>query len=79
MAKNKVRRRVTKSVNSIPPKLPPIVFVPDKTYIGDTGDIIPMDVILVADPVMYMKMKKILDVWGKEQMGVDGKRGEIEG
>ena len=55
------------------------MFVPDKSYIGEDGNIIPTDVILVADPIMYGRMKKILDVWGTEQMGVPGKRGEIDG
>ena len=69
------RRKIKKPIQ----KPPPIVFVPDKSYIGDDGNIIPTDVILVADPIMYGRMMKILDVWGKEQMGVPGKRGEIEG
>ncbi len=60
-------------------KAPPIVFVPDKSYINDAGDVIPTDVILVSDPVMYERMSMVLEVWGKEPMGVPGKRGAIEG
>ena len=62
-----------------PPKSPPIIFVPDKTYIDATGDVIPTDVILVSDPVVYQQMKTLLDVWGKEQLGIAGQRGEIDG
>lgn len=60
-------------------KAPPIVFVPDKSYINDAGGIIPTDVILVSDPIMYKRMSKVLEVWGKESMGVPGKRGDING
>jgi hypothetical protein len=71
------RRKFNKSIIKDRPS--PIVVVPDKTYIGATGDIIPTDVILIADPVMYQRMIKVLEAWGKEQMGVPGKRGIIEG
>ena len=60
-------------------KAPPIVFVPDKSYINDAGSMIPTDVILVSDPIMYEKMCKVLEIWGKEPIGVPGKRGYIEG
>ena len=69
------RRKVKKPIQ----KPSPIVFVPDKSYIGDDGNIIPTDVILVADPIMYGRMKDVLGAWGVEQMGVPGKRGGIEG
>ncbi|KKN18107.1 hypothetical protein LCGC14_0959140 [marine sediment metagenome] len=72
---NSNRRKIKKPI----PKPPPIVFVPDKSYIGEDGNIIPTDVILVADPIMYGRMKDVLEAWGKEQMGVPGKRGIIEG
>ncbi len=68
-----------KIVTSLKKRPAPIVVVPDKSYIGDTGDIIPTDVILIVDPIMYQKMSAILGAWGKEQMGVPGKRGVIEG
>lgn len=61
------------------PKLLPIVIVPDKSYIDDTGSVIPMDVILISDLVMYQKMNAILGAWGKEPMGVPGQRGIIKG
>lgn len=70
-----VQRKIKKTIQ----KLPPIVVVPDKSYIGATGDIIPTDVILIADLIMYERMKAVLEAWGKEQMGVPGKRGVIEG
>ncbi len=62
-----------------PKKLPPIVVVPDKSYIDDTGNVIPTDVILISDPTMYLRMQAVLEAWGKEPMGVPGKRGIIEG
>lgn len=68
-----------KSVQKPTPKAPPIVFVPDKSYINDGGSIFPINVILVSDPIMYEKMSKVLEAWGKEPMGVSGKRGDIEG
>ena len=58
-------------------KAPPIVFVPDKSYINDAGDVIPTDVILVSDPIIYEKMEKVLEAWGKEPIGIPGKRGGI--
>lgn len=60
-------------------KPPPIIVVPDKSYIGDDGNIIPTDVILIADPTMYERMKAVLEAWGKEEMDVPGQRGEIDG
>ena len=80
-----LRKEIIMAKNKLSPTYPikkrplPIVVVPDKSYIGDTGDIIPTDVILIADPIMYQRMSSILVVWGKEQMGVPGKRGEIDG
>jgi len=41
-------------------RLPPIVIVPDKTYIDDTGELIPTDVILISDLVIYQKMNAVL-------------------
>ena len=55
------------------------MIVPDKSYIDVTGNVIPMDVILISDLVMYQKMNAILGAWGKEPMGVPGQRGIIEG
>ena len=60
-------------------RLPPIVVVPDKSYIDDTGNVIPTDVILITDPGMYLRMAKVLEAWGQEQIGIPGQRGEIEG
>ena len=68
------QRKLRKSIQ----KLPPIVIVPDKSYIDDTGKVIPTDVILVSDPTMYKRMSGVLAAWGKEPMGVPGQRGVIE-
>ncbi len=57
----------------------PIIIVPDKTYTDKKGELIPIDVILIADPAMYAQMAKVLAVWGKEEIGIAGKRGDTEG
>ena len=49
----------------IPHRLSPIVIVPDKSYIDDTGNVIPTDVILIADLEMYERMKALLEHWNK--------------
>lgn len=54
------KRKQPKSVEK-PHRLPPIVIVPDKTYIDDTGNVIPTDVILISDLSMYLDMKAIID------------------
>ena len=72
------KRTQAKSIET-PLRLPPIVVVPDKTYIDDTGNLIPTGVVLISDPTMYIKMAKVLEAWGKEQLGVPGQRGIIEG
>ena len=59
-------------------RLPPIVVVPDKSYIDDTGNVIPTDVILIADLEMYERMQAVLEAWGQEQIGVPGQRGVIK-
>lgn len=48
-----------------PRRLPPIVVVPDKTYTDDTGDLIPTDIILVADLTMYQRMQTLLEYWNQ--------------
>lgn len=58
---------------------PPIVVVPDKSYIDDIGNVIPMDVILISDLKMYERMSKVLKAWGKEPLGIPGQRGRIIG
>jgi hypothetical protein len=68
------RRKLQKSVE----KPLPIIVVPDKSYIDDTGNVIPTDVILISDPTMYEKMKAVLGIWGKEEMGVPGQSRFIE-
>lgn len=56
------KRKQEKSIEK-PRRLPPIVVVPDKTYIDDTGDVIPTDVILVSDLVFYGRMQALLEAW----------------
>lgn len=56
----------------LPPKPLPIIVVPDKTYIDNTGDVKPTDVILVADPLLYGNMQTILAAMRLEQGGTDG-------
>lgn len=59
---------------------PVIVIAPDKSCIDDKGFIKPStEVILISDPEMYARMEAVLSAWGKEKMGVPGKRREIEG
>ena len=65
MAKKATRK--PKNLFKVKMKSPPIVVVPDKSYIGATGDIIPTDVILIADPIMYQKMRNILGVWSSRE------------
>lgn len=60
-------------------RLPPIIIVPDKTYIDDNGDVIPTDVILISDINVYYKMHNVLAAWGKEQIGIPGQRGDVDG
>jgi hypothetical protein len=71
-------RKLKKTVEPIEPRLP-IVFVPDKTYTDDEDKLIPTDLILVTDPAMYEQLQRVLEAWGKEQMGIPGNRGGIEG
>ena len=58
---------------------PPIVVVPDKTYIDDTGSVIPTDVILVSDLELYEEMRVVLEFWDKEPTDVPGQKGAIKG
>lgn len=75
MSKKLIRGKSTEK----PQKPLPIVIVPDKSYLDDTGNVIPIDVICVADPIMYSRMRAVLAAWGKEPMGIPGQRGVIEG
>ena len=60
-------------------RLPPIIVVPDKSYIDDKGYVIPTEVILITDLNIYYKMHNLLTAWGKEQIGIPGKRGDVDG
>lgn len=73
-----MKKKSKKSIQK-PFRSPPIVFIPDKSYVAATGNVIPQDVIFVTDLVMYERMKAVLAAWGKEEIGVPGKRGAIEG
>lgn len=59
------KRKHQKSIQK-PRRQPPIVIVPDKSYIDDTGNVIPTDVILIADPTMYERMQAVLEAWNQE-------------
>ncbi len=48
-----------------PQKPPPIVVVPDKSYLDDTGNVIPIDVICIADFKLYKQMEIGLENWKK--------------
>jgi len=72
--KSKIKKSVEK-----PRRLPPIVVVPDKSYIDDTGNVIPTDVILISDLSMYSNMKAILELGERNLPGVPRERGTIEG
>ena len=61
-----------------PHRLPPIVVVPDKTYIDDTGNVIPTDVILISDLSFYSNMRTILKLGEKELPGVPREKGTIK-
>lgn len=76
MGKQRTRKKTTPKDTY---KLPPIVVAPDKSYIDDTGNLIPTDVILISDPTMYERMTKVLMAWGKDPLGIPGQRGGIEG
>lgn len=59
---------------------PVIVIAPNKSCLDEGGLIkLGTPVILISDPTMYEKMQAVLGAWGKEKMGISGKRGEIEG
>ena len=60
-------------------KPPPIMVVPDKSYIDETDDTIPVtDVIVIADLEMYQRMLAVLEAWGNEPLGIPGQRGDIK-
>ena len=40
-------------------KLPPIVIVPDKTYIDDTGNLITTDVTVIIDSITHQNLSLI--------------------
>ncbi len=56
------KRTQRKSIKKLP-KLPPIVVVPDKSYLDAKGDVIPTDVILIADLEIYRQMNTALAAW----------------
>ena len=58
------KRKQGKSIKK-PQKPLPIVVVPDKSYLDDTGNVIPIDVICIADPKLYEQMKIGLKNWAK--------------
>ena len=64
-----ISRKLKKTIR----KQPPIVIVPDKTYIDDTGNVIPTDVILISDLTVYNRMEAVLEAWRKCDKSLDQK------
>jgi len=60
-------------------KAPPIIIVPDATYLDDESRLTSTDVILVKDAIMFTKMQEALKAWGKKPLGVPGTRNGVEG
>jgi len=56
-----------------PPKLPPIVIVPDKSYVDDTSHLIVTDAIVIVAPESYRKL------WEKMTGRKDVSKVRIEG
>lgn len=50
------KRTLKKSIQ----KPPPIVIVPDKSYVDDGGIVTPTDIILITDPTIYSKIRMTL-------------------
>jgi len=71
--------QIVNPVGSEPKKDPPIIIIPDATYLDDTGQLTVTDVIIVKDLQMFAKMQEVLAVWGKEPLGVPGTRNGVEG
>ena len=71
------KRKQVKSITK-PRRLPPIVVVPDKSYIDDTGNVIPTDVILISDTSFYSNIVAILKLGEKELPGVPREKGIIK-
>ena len=77
------KHKQSKSIEK-PSRLLPIMIVPDKTYIDDEGNVIPTDVILIADLTIYWEMETLLVVWKegyakKLAVEISGQKGDIEG
>lgn len=62
-------RKIRKSLPP-PQDKPPIVFVPNTSYIDDKGRLKPMGVIIVADEKIYARMKETITNQGAQ---VDGR------
>jgi len=52
------KRKQLKSIEK-PRRLPPIVIVPDKTYIDDTGNLITTDVTVIIDSITHQNLSLI--------------------
>ena len=71
--------QIVNPVESEPKKDPPIIIIPDATYLDDTGHLTVTDVVIVKDPQMFAKLQEVLRAWGKEPLGVPGTRNGVEG
>jgi len=72
-------KQIVNPVESEPKKAPPIIIIPDATYLDDTGQLIVTDVVIVKDSHLFFKMQDVLKAWGKEPLGVPGVRNGVEG
>jgi len=71
--------QIVNPVGSEPKKDPPIIIIPDATYLDGTGQLTVTDVVIIKDPHMFAKMQEVLRAWGKEPLGVPGTRNGVEG
>lgn len=60
-------------------RLLPIVIVPDKTYLDNTGHVIPTDLIVITGQKLFDKMQDVLKAWGEKPLGIPGTRNGVEG
>lgn len=65
------KRKLVKSTQKPVPKPPPIVIVPDTSYLDDKGNIFLQDIIIVSDATVYTKIRMSLTDMAKRK--TDGK------
>ena len=70
--------QIVNPVESEPKKEPPIIIIPDATYLDDTGQLIVTDVVIIKDPHMFAQMQEVLKAWDIKPTGVPGTRNGVE-